>query len=92
MSSNTWEELFRPFEGRNVIINADTNILVLKNILVYIKQIRVGDENLILDLNGNRQITFFSIYEPYLDDKDRLVCMNRKGESISIELSPVQLV
>lgn len=92
MTEETWEDLFARFENQYVIVNVESDAVTIQNLLVFLTRITEDSHYLTLETRGAGRIRFASIYEPYLDEDDRLVCVNEDGESITLEKTPAQPV
>jgi hypothetical protein len=92
LTDESWENLFARFENQYVLVNIESDAVTILNLVVFLTHVTLDSHHLTLETRGAGRIRFASIYEPYLDENDRLVCVNEDGESITLEKTPVQPV
>lgn len=92
MTEETWEDLFARFENQYVLVNIESDAVTILNLVVFLTHVTLDSHYLTLETRGTGRICFASIYEPYLNEDDRLVCVNEDGESITLEKAPAQPV
>ncbi|GIM48440.1 hypothetical protein DNHGIG_39890 [Collibacillus ludicampi] len=90
--SETWEELFGPYEGRYIILDLITTKISLMNVVEFATRISYDSHTFMVELRNGGKIHFPTTIEPYIDEDDRLVCVNEDGDSLYIIPSPVQPV
>ena len=90
--SETWDDLFGPFEGQHVLLNVITNEVAIKDLRIFLVNIYKGDHSLTLNLRGNQSLEFKTEYNPVIDENGNLSCYNAKNGYIRISKSPLQTV
>ncbi len=88
----TWNDIQNCYEGRYIILNLVSDKISLINVVEFATRISYDSHTFKIKLRSGGEIHFPSTLEPYIDDEDRLVCINDDGDFIFITPSPVQPV